>query len=89
MGIMTAVGALYLPPGVNAASATAGNLFELDAIAAVVIGGSSLAGGEGTIAGALVGALVMASLDNGMSLMDMDVTFQYVLKGLILILRCG
>jgi len=51
----------------------------------VVIGGSSLAGGEGTIAGALVGALVMASLDNGMSLMDMDVTFQYVLKGLILI----
>ncbi len=85
MGIMTAVAGIIFTARLNAATATAGNLFELDAIAAVVIGGSSLAGGVGTIAGALVGALVMSSLDNGMSLLDMDVTWQYVLKGLILL----
>ena len=59
---------------------------ELDAIAAAVIGGASLLGGRGTVWGALLGALVMASLDNGMSLMNMDITFQYVIKGLILLL---
>ena len=85
MGVMTAVAGIIFTARLNAASATAGNLFELDAVAAVVIGGTSLAGGEGTIAGALVGALVMASLDNGMRLMDMDVTWQYFLKGLLLV----
>jgi len=58
---------------------------ELDAIAAAVIGGTSLLGGEGTIVGAIIGALIMASLDNGMSLMNMNITYQYIIKGMILL----
>jgi D-xylose transport system permease protein len=58
---------------------------ELDVIAAAVIGGTSTLGGEGTVFGAIIGALVMASLDNGMSLMNLDVTWQYVVKGLVLL----
>jgi D-xylose transport system permease protein len=85
MGFMTAVAGIIFTARLNAAAATAGNLFELDAIAAVVIGGTSLSGGVGNVPGALVGALVMGSLDNGMSLMDMDVTYQYILKGIILL----
>jgi len=58
----------------------------LDAIAAAVIGGTSFSGGIGTIPGALVGAMVMASLDNGMSLLNLDVTYQQIIKGLVLLL---
>ena len=61
-------------------------MLELDAIAAAVIGGTSFSGGIGTIPGALVGAMVMASLDNGMSLLNMDVTYQQIIKGLVLLL---
>lgn len=86
MGVMTAVAGIVYTSRLNAATTSAGQNAELDAIAAAVIGGTSLMGGEGTIFGALVGALVMASLDNGMSLMNLDITFQYVIKGLILLL---
>lgn len=86
MGMMASLAGLVFTARLNAATAAAGNMFELDAVAAAVIGGCSLAGGEGTIVGALIGALVMSSLDNGMSLMDMDVTYQYIIKGLILVL---
>ncbi|BDG01198.1 sugar ABC transporter permease [Anaeromyxobacter oryzae] len=86
MGVMTAVAGIVYTSRLNAATTSAGQNAELDAIAAAVIGGTSLLGGEGTIFGALVGALVMASLDNGMSLMNLDITFQYVIKGLILLL---
>jgi D-xylose transport system permease protein len=85
MGVMTAVAGIVYTSRLNAATTSAGQNAELDAIAAAVIGGTSLLGGEGTIAGAIVGALVMASLDNGMSLMNLDITFQYVIKGLILL----
>jgi hypothetical protein len=57
-----------------------------DCAAAAVIGGTSLMGGEGSIFGAIIGALIMASLDNGMSLMNLDSTWQYIVKGLILLL---
>ncbi|AIF51595.1 sugar ABC transporter permease [Pelosinus sp. UFO1] len=86
MGVLTAVAGIVFTARLNAATTAAGNLFELDAIAAAVIGGTSTLGGEGTILGAIIGALVMASLDNGMSLMNLDITFQYVIKGLILLL---
>ncbi len=86
MGVMTAVAGIVYTARLNAATTSAGQNAELDAIAAAVIGGTSLMGGEGTIFGAVVGALVMASLDNGMSLMNLDITFQYVIKGLILLL---
>jgi D-xylose transport system permease protein len=86
MGLMTAVAGIVYTSRLNAATTSAGQNAELDAIAAAVIGGTSLLGGEGTIFGAIIGALVMASLDNGMSLMNLDITFQYVIKGLILLL---
>jgi D-xylose transport system permease protein len=86
MGLMTAVAGIVYTSRLNAATTSAGQNAELDAIASAVIGGTSLLGGEGTIFGAIVGALVMTSLDNGMSLMNLDITFQYVIKGLILLL---
>lgn len=86
MGVMTAIGGIVYTSRLNAATISAGQNAEMDAIAAAVIGGTSLMGGEGTILGAIIGALVMASLDNGMSLMNLDITFQFVIKGLILLL---
>jgi D-xylose transport system permease protein len=62
-----------------------GETYELYAIAACVIGGTSLMGGEGTILGALIGSLVMASLDNGMVLLNVPSFAQYVIKGLVLV----
>jgi D-xylose transport system permease protein len=89
MGILSGVAGLIYTARVGSATADAGKILELDAIAACVIGGTSLMGGRGTIAGALVGALVMASLDNGMSLMNVEDFFQDVIKGLILIIAVG
>jgi len=85
-GILTAVGGLVLTARLNAATTSAGQGMELDVIAAAVIGGTSLMGGEGTIWGSVIGALIMASLDNGMSLMDTNITYQYIIKGMILLL---
>ncbi|KIL35081.1 D-xylose ABC transporter permease [Cohnella kolymensis] len=83
---LAAVAALVLTARLNAATMSSGQNAELDAIAACVIGGTSLMGGSGTIVGAIIGALVMASLDNGMSLMNMESFWQYIVKGAILIL---
>jgi D-xylose transport system permease protein len=83
------VAGLIYTARVGSATADAGKILELDAIAACVIGGTSLMGGRGTIAGALVGALVMASLDNGMSLMNVEDFFQDIIKGLILVIAVG
>jgi D-xylose transport system permease protein len=57
---------------------------ELDAIAACIIGGTSMSGGVGNIPGVIIGALVMASLDNGMSLINLENYWQFVVKGLVL-----
>ncbi|MGE5582047.1 MAG: sugar ABC transporter permease [Bacillota bacterium] len=89
MGALYSVAGIVYTARLNAATTSAGTNAELDAIAASVIGGTSLMGGEGSIMGALIGALVMASLDNGMSLMNLDITFQYVIKGLILLIAVG
>ncbi|MBZ4646901.1 MAG: D-xylose transport system permease protein [Petroclostridium sp.] len=86
MGVLSAIASIVFTGRLNSATPGAGNLFELDAIAASVIGGTSTMGGEGTVFGAIIGALVMASVDNGMSLMNLDVTYQYVVKGLILLI---
>ncbi|EFM12602.1 inner-membrane translocator [Paenibacillus curdlanolyticus YK9] len=83
---LAAVAALVLTARLNAATMSAGQNYELDAIAACVIGGTSLMGGTGTIAGAIIGSLVMASLDNGMSLMNLESFWQYIVKGGILVL---
>jgi len=85
-GLMVAVAGLILSSRLGAGSPSAGNIAELDAIAACVIGGTSLAGGIGTVAGAVMGAFIMASLDNGMSMMDVPTFWQYIVKGSILLL---
>lgn len=85
-GTLAAVAGLVMTSRLGAATITAGQSYELDAVAACVIGGTSLAGGRGSITGAIVGALVMASLDNGMSMMNTDAYWQYIVKGLILVL---
>ncbi len=85
MGALCGVAGVVLTARVGAATSDAGRMMELDAIAAAVIGGTSLMGGQGTVWGALLGALVMASLDNGMSLMNTEAFWQPILKGAILI----
>ena len=85
-GLMVAIAGLILSSRLGAGSPSAGNIAELDAIAACVIGGTSLAGGVGSVAGAVMGAFIMASLDNGMSMMDVPTFWQYIVKGAILLL---
>ena len=86
MGVMCALAGLVNTARLAAGSPSAGNMGELDAIAACFIGGTSMRGGSGTVYGALIGALVMASLDNGMSMLDVDTFWQMIVKGSILIL---
>jgi len=85
MGILSALGGIVYTARLNAATASAGIGMELEVIAAAIIGGTSTLGGEGTIFGAIIGALVMATLNNGMSLMGAQSDFQYITKGLILL----
>jgi D-xylose transport system permease protein len=84
-GLMAAIAGVVLAARLNAGTATAGINLELDAIAAAVIGGTSMSGGSGKVAGAILGALIMATIDNGMSMMNMEAFWQYIVKGLILI----
>jgi D-xylose transport system permease protein len=85
-GIMVAIAGIILAARLNAGSMSVTNMsLELDAIAAAVIGGTSMSGGAGKVAGALLGALIMASIDNGMSMMNMDAFWQYLVKGTILV----
>ena len=86
MGTMCAASGIVYTARINAGTAAAGQNMELDAIAAAVIGGTSTMGGEGSVFGAVIGALIMTAIDNGMSLMNLDNTFQYVVKGLVLLL---
>lgn len=85
-GLLAAIAGILLTSRLNAGSVSAGTNAELDAIASCVIGGASLAGGTGTVSGALVGALVMATIDNGMSMLNTQPFWQYIVKGLILLL---
>lgn len=85
MGILAALAGLIFAGRLNAATPQAGNLFELDAIAAAVIGGASFTGGVGTVFGAVIGALVMGVLNNGMSLMGIGIDWQQAIKGLVLL----
>ncbi|MBQ4901454.1 sugar ABC transporter permease [Paenibacillus sp. Marseille-P2973] len=85
-GLLASIAAIVLTSRLASATITAGNMAEMDAIAACVIGGTSLMGGVGTVIGAIIGALVMTTLDNGMSLMGLESFWQYVVKGSILVI---
>ena len=85
MGTLAGLAAVVFTGYMNSALPQAGNLFELDAIAACYIGGVSASGGIGTVIGVVVGGFVMAAINNGMSLMNLGAHFQYVVKALILL----
>ena len=89
LGAFTGIASLIYTARVAAATPDAGTLLELDAIAACVIGGTSLMGGRGTVFGACLGALIMASLDNGMSLLNLPDFMQELIKGSILVAAVG
>ena len=84
-GICAGVCGLILSARTGAAAALAGDGYELNAIAAVVIGGTSLSGGKGTIIGTLIGALIIGSLSNGLDLVNVSSYVQTVVKGVIII----
>ncbi len=89
MGGLAGVASIIYTARVGSASPDAGQLLELDAIAACVIGGTSLMGGRGTVFGAVLGAMIMASLDNGMSLKNVEPFMQNIIKGGILVAAVG
>jgi len=86
MGFLAALSGILFAARLKSATPQAGTLFEMDAIAAAYIGGVSAAGGIGSISGSLVGALVYMSLMNGMNLLGTDISLQYVIRGLVLLL---
>lgn len=85
MGMLSALSGVLFSSRLQSATTTAGQLFELDAIAAAYVGGVSAAGGVGSIYGSLIGALVMISLTSGMNLMGVDANLQYVVRGFVLV----
>jgi D-xylose transport system permease protein len=89
MGVLAGLAGIVYTARVGSASPDAGVLLELDAIAACVIGGASLVGGRGTVLGACLGALFMATLDNGMSLQNVEDYKMDVTKGAILVAAVG
>ena len=89
MGALSAVAGIIYAARVGSAGPDAGTLLELDAIAACVIGGASLMGGRGSVLGACLGALFMASLDNGMSLQNVPDFIQDIVKGVVLVSAVG
>jgi putative multiple sugar transport system permease protein len=84
MGMLAALSGILFTSRLQSATTTAGQLFELDAIAAAYVGGVSAAGGVGKITGSIIGALVMMSLTNGMNLMGIDISYQYIVRAGVL-----
>jgi putative multiple sugar transport system permease protein len=85
MGMLAALAGLIFAARLNTATPKAGLGFELDVIAAVFIGGASMAGGAGQVAGAVIGAFIMGVMNNGMSIMGVNIDWQQVIKGLVLL----
>ncbi len=85
MGMLSGLSGIMYAARLRSATVTAGMLFELDAIAAAYVGGVSAKGGIGRVTGSIIGAIVMASLSNGMNLIALDISLQYIVRGLVLI----
>lgn len=85
MGMLSGLSGLLFTARLQSATPTAGMGFELDAIAGAFVGGTSASGGIGKVTGSIIGALVMASLTKGMDLMNVGVSYQYIIRGLVLV----
>ena len=85
-GITAAISGVIVTSRIGSASPNAGSGFELDAIAAVVIGGTSLSGGEGSVIGTIIGALIIGVLNNGLNLMNVSPFYQSIIKGLVILI---
>lgn len=85
MGVMAALGGILYTSRLSSATPTAGNGFELDAIASCYIGGVSTSGGVGKVANSVVGAFVIMSLTNGLNLIGVGISYQYIIKGIIFV----
>lgn len=85
MGFLSAIAALVCVARFNSATPSAGNTYELDAIGSCFIGGASAYGGTGTVSGAIIGAILMGVLNNGMSILGIDANWQKAVKGLVLL----
>ena len=86
MGALTGLAGILFTARLQSASPAAGNAFELDAIASSYIGGVSASGGVGKVTGTIIGALVLTALQNGMNLMGVGQSYQYVVRGVVLVL---
>ncbi len=85
MGVLSALAGMVFAARLNSATPKAGNGMELDVIAACYIGGASASGGIGTVIGAIVGAFIMGVMNNGMSIMGINIDWQQVIKGMVLL----
>jgi hypothetical protein len=85
MGVLAALAGMVVTARLNSATPKAGTGFELDVIAAVFIGGASMSGGSGRVVGAVIGALIMGVMNNGMSMLGIGIDYQQVIKGLVLL----
>ncbi|MEJ5313406.1 MAG: sugar ABC transporter permease, partial [Anaerolinea sp.] len=86
MGFLSGVSGIVLASYVGYGTIAAGTGYELDAIASCILGGTSTLGGVGTVFGAMIGSLIMTSLTNGLQMMNVQPAWQYLLKGIVLIL---
>ncbi len=85
-GIMAAISGILLSSRLYSAQTNAGTSYELDAIAAAVLGGTSLAGGVGTMIGTLIGALIIGIMNNGMNMLSVPYFYQLIVKGMVILL---
>ncbi len=85
-GITAGIAGVIVMSRIGSAAPTAGNGYELDAIAAIVIGGTNLTGGEGSIWGTVIGILIIGILSNGLNLMDVSAFYQTIVKGIVILI---
>lgn len=85
-GLMASLAGIIITSRLDSAQPTAGTSYEMDAIASVVLGGTSLSGGRGRLVGTLIGALIIGTLNNGMNLLGISSFYQQVVKGIVIII---
>ena len=85
-GMMASISGIIITSRLNSAQPNAGQAYEMDAIAAVVLGGTSLSGGRGRIFGTLIGALIIGTLNNGLNLLGVSSFYQQIVKGIVIII---